>query len=436
MQPTFESAFLIEPVSSAATDEIARKMRETVRGTANRKITGGRVYYISEHGSDSDSGLSPEHAWHSIDKLNNAVLATGDNVLFERGSVFHGQLHAKSGVYYGAFGEGCKPCIYGSKYNMAELTWEKAGDGIWKCSAYGFTDIGNIVFDGGRHIGRRVFEPTFTQELDFYHDKENKLLILYCKKGAPNEIFGEIESGDRPSVISVGQEEDITLENLCVKYGGGHGISGFGNRNITVRSCEVGWIGGSILSGSTRYGNGIEIWGSCDGLLIENCYVYQCYDTGISHQGRNGGDFKNIVYRNNLVELCTWAVEYWLADDDMMMDGVLIVNNLLRFAGFGFCRQRRFTDVGALIKSWEHTNRAKNFTIRNNILDRAVYKLFDISCKGRNSEYLPKMIGNTYIQKRNSQGFGWNGSEFMFDNNIAGRILSDVDEKATVLFSE
>jgi hypothetical protein len=32
----------------------------------------------------------------------------------------------------------------------------------------------------------------------------------------------------------------------------------------------------------TRFGNGIEIFGACDGFTAENNYVYQCYDTGIT----------------------------------------------------------------------------------------------------------------------------------------------------------
>lgn len=44
---------------------------------------------------------------------------------------------------------------------------------------------------------------------------------------------------------------------------------------------------GSLFRGAkrpTRYGNGVEIYGGCDGYTIDNCYVHDVYDAGIAHQ--------------------------------------------------------------------------------------------------------------------------------------------------------
>ena len=81
------------------------------------------TYYVSETGNDEAAGTSPETAWKTLEKVSNeGVLQTlkpGDQVLFQRGSHWHGQLVPASGepgkpILYGAYGEGELPTIYGS----------------------------------------------------------------------------------------------------------------------------------------------------------------------------------------------------------------------------------------------------------------------------------------------------------------------------------
>ena len=48
--------------------------------------------------------------------MHDDKIKAGDAVLLKRGDIFRGNLvSAKSGVSYGAYGEGDKPCIYGCK---------------------------------------------------------------------------------------------------------------------------------------------------------------------------------------------------------------------------------------------------------------------------------------------------------------------------------
>jgi hypothetical protein len=48
----------------------------------------GRTYFVSSSGSDSNSGLSPDQAWRSVDQVNRAHLRPGDGVLFQGGQAF------------------------------------------------------------------------------------------------------------------------------------------------------------------------------------------------------------------------------------------------------------------------------------------------------------------------------------------------------------
>ena len=143
-------------------------------------------------------------------------------------------------------------------------------------------------------------------------------------KGNPGEIFHSIEFNTAGNIINVANEENVTIDNLCLKYGGYHGIGSGSTKNLTVTNCEIGSIGGCPLNFKStgeqaRFGNGVEIYGSCENYTVDNCYVYQCYDAGITHQYSGGTDkhnsMVNIVYSNNVIEDCVYSVEYFNATD-------------------------------------------------------------------------------------------------------------------------
>jgi hypothetical protein len=78
----------------------------------------GHTYYVSAAaGNDANDGLSPEKAWKSLDKVNVQHFAAGDRILFQSGSVWHGQLRPQGSGTEGApvcidrYGEGALPKI-------------------------------------------------------------------------------------------------------------------------------------------------------------------------------------------------------------------------------------------------------------------------------------------------------------------------------------
>src|ERR1043165_5368286 len=85
--------------------------------------TSATNYYLSGKGNDQQSGTSTLTPWRSLKKLSEVMqlLQPGDSILFERGSVFQGELKisasGKAGkeIYVGAYGSGAKPIITGSK---------------------------------------------------------------------------------------------------------------------------------------------------------------------------------------------------------------------------------------------------------------------------------------------------------------------------------
>jgi hypothetical protein len=93
-------------------------------------------YYISNSGSDSNSGTDPSSPWQTIDKVNSfRNFSSGDNILFKRGDTFYGSIIIfKSGspgspITYGAYGSGVKPVVTG----FTDVTsWNNLGGNIWE----------------------------------------------------------------------------------------------------------------------------------------------------------------------------------------------------------------------------------------------------------------------------------------------------------------
>ncbi len=96
-----------------------------------------RVYFVdSTTGSDEADGQSPERAWRSLERVNQADLHPGDEVRFKRGGVWRGVLEPVSGadnapVAYTSYGEGAKPLLLGSAPRNRLEDWTKVEDHLW-----------------------------------------------------------------------------------------------------------------------------------------------------------------------------------------------------------------------------------------------------------------------------------------------------------------
>ena len=428
-------------------------------------VIKGRVYYVSSDGNDANSGTSPDFPWKTLSKVSSFALREGDGVLFRRGDVFRGFIKAKPGVTYAAYGEGKRPELFGSPRDLADKNiWRryKETDNLWELKG-GFPDCGTLVFNGGeshafkqtpsyingRFVCRNAPEILFDPEkhlgnLDFVWLSEFRMteapskgerfpvpdvgrdvlgsLILRCDEGNPGEVFSSIEALTFGHMFEIGSSDNVRIDGLAIKYVGTHAIGAFGIciKGLKITNCEIGWIGGCIQNYSgtdpnnpadkrgsvTRYGNGVEIYGGCDGYTVSDCYIYEVYDAGITHQVSTDGTeyhLKNIVYRNNLVERCTYGIEYFLEktrdtanDEKSLISNCLIENNIIRFSGYGWGSQRPDKSTPAAIKGWNHNNSAKRFVVKNNILDRSSERLVHMIAD-RDTDRA-EMSGNVYVQ--------------------------------------
>ncbi len=451
-------AYIMRPMESYF-DEQAKAIRDKVLGFEDRlpaSVTG-TIWYISNSGEDSNSGNAPDNAWATIAAItnNSDKIKSGDAVLFERGGVYRGVFVTKSGVYYGAYGTGDKPCLYASPQNFVNALWESAEEDIWTVEVPDTKDVGSIFFNHGEAVGFKKLERTYVKEYgDFWFDEDggNKLYLKH--KGNPSEKYKSIEIGINRTIISVLDSIDVTIENLCLKYSGSHAVASCGAAaRVSVRGCEIGFIGGGMLGDTMRYGNAIEFYSGCSDMLAENNWIYQIYDTGVSIQG--DGVYENISFQNNLIEYCGMgSLEYWLSGEWNVnhCKRFDFSNNVCRFAGYCWGGEQRPDKCSSHIRSdTTCRNTIFGYEIKNNIFDWATDYLFEVggTCLSAYERYdsqpdeemkMPQKptinaINNIYAQKKGDLFGEWFSEKgIVFDESIAGFIEEFVGDKTAKIF--
>jgi hypothetical protein len=133
---TYNTAILYNEKHSRF-DALAEEKRLSIVNAPNGEYAvSGTTYYVSPNGDDENDGKSPATAWRTLPRVAAAKdeFCEGDAVLFERGGVYRGRIFMRSGMIFAAYGEGPKPCLYGSWCNYADPSLWQATDtpNVWK----------------------------------------------------------------------------------------------------------------------------------------------------------------------------------------------------------------------------------------------------------------------------------------------------------------
>lgn len=453
-----------------------------ILSTASEYDENATIYYVSTSGDDDNDGLSPESPLATPQGANKYA-REGDVVLFKRGEEWRARWKANPGVTYSAYGEGAKPIFNGNLYGDAAdpslWTLVEGTDNIWEYKNE-IPDVGCLVFNKGelygekicldirKDVGDKMFYIRYSTPFDFnnqcFHNNLTFIskfvqiskngvdvgtpanLYLRCDGGNPGDVFDSIEIMYRGNLI--GGASGVMFDNLCIKYTGSHGIGMGTVENLTVRNCEVGWIGGSAQFYKDyyviRFGNGIEVYGGCKNFTIDNCYVYQCYDAGITHQLQLGGTnpvtHETVRFTNNVIEKCIYNIEYFMgkADDPSVtrfMKDILYKGNILAYSGEGWGYD---PSRSASIKGWpHHNNHAEDFVIEENVFLLDKVNTSDLGVGDR--DWLPSYRNNIYFRPSGSKftNIGVNGSvkQYMSNGKTAQILNKEIGEiGANIIF--
>ncbi|MCD7938266.1 MAG: right-handed parallel beta-helix repeat-containing protein [Tannerellaceae bacterium] len=244
-----------------------------------------KTYFVSPAGNDQASGLSIKEAWKSIDRVNQIEFQPGDQILFEAGAVWHGQLFPKGS---GTEGKPIRLSSYGGKERPVINIGRAEGAGIrltnqswWEIEGMEVTSgaapelgvgrqgIAVIVKGDGEHMEHIVVRDCYI------HD-------IWGQMGGTGEYVGYYSCGilvrsqiernrDRslPPVITT--FDDVLVENNRIERFDKCGIVIWGGKhNIIVRDNYMDNLGG----------DGIFVNGCYKGMIERNEVRRSCMRSG------------------------------------------------------------------------------------------------------------------------------------------------------------
>lgn len=435
----------------------ADAMYDKIMNAPNTEIKEGSVvYYVSNAGKDTNAGTSPEAPLATITKANQKA-SSGDTVLLNRGNTWRVVANsengytAKSGVTYGAYGEGEKPLILGSAKDYTKASWTNVSGNIWKTQvssdAHDGNRIGNIYFFQNANdeeptvIGRVVRNGQrfasyndLIEEGDVYSDisdgwfgNDKGTVYVYCV-GNPATKYGRIEVAEKREVFIL--ESGVTFDNIAIKYAGGHAVNASNVKNVTVTNCEIGYVGGAPLNAEV-YGNGIQFGLGGENITVKNNYVYQCLDAGITFQswgvsGTNDDtEFENVTFADNLLTNNYYNIEFFTTGTSDYKIGannagngkftdIYITGNIMRFAGECWSATQRmdsadgtgnFRSANICVTQDAYYINTSNLNIADNIFDcttssHVYWTWDDVTADVDKTAHVGLNVsGNTFYQK-------------------------------------
>jgi hypothetical protein len=370
------------------------------------------VYVDSVSGDDSGDGLSASSPWKTLAKVEASVIPAGSSVLLKRGCAWREQLIPHSGrkgsvVTYGAYGSGDRPRVCASIDAAAASGWTEGSGGTWSHGCGFGRDVGNVIFvsiSGTVACGvKKWSRSALSSEGDFYYDGTEDRLHIRLSANPGSLGYPAVELAVTAHIVDQANKAWISYSSLDLRYGGAHGIGGGNTRGVSVSDCEISWVGGGLLKGSTRYGNGIEFWGNAEDELVERCYVHDVYDSGLTNQASGAGSVqKRITYRNNIVRDCGMgSFEYW--NRGSATSDIVFEHNSCLGAGSGWGSLQGRPDsntAGFQVRLDYNPASSRALSIRNNIFLGSAKGLLQVSIPGTSVT-------------------GWNGwSELELDYNL------------------
>ena len=241
-------------------------------------------------------------------------------------------------------------------------------------------DVGNLIFDQGRATGVKKWSETELQHpVEFVYAPRTWQVKLRLDAN-PAARYRSVVLALRRHIIDQSGQRHVTYEDLDFRYGAAHGIGGSDVQGITVRNCDVSYIGGghqlTDFDGRTvRFGNGIEFWSDARDCLVEGCRLWEIYDAALTNQDGGTNVQENITYRHNQIWKCEYSFELWNRDRASRTRHIHFEHNTCVNAGCGWGHAQRPDPSGRHLMFFDNTSATDDVAIRYNIFSQATDSL-------------------------------------------------------------
>ena len=421
------------------------------------------TYYIDPIlGLDENDGLSASSPKMDYTKID---VKSGDTLLFKCGSFLRGHLqnpYNNSGevITYSSYGEGEKPTFCGSLDVLSDHSvWCEEEKNIWVTEAIKDDEVCNFIFNNEDNCGTlRWTKEELCAQGDFFDTcfgyrnglkefPEGHKIYLYSEKN-PGEYYNHIEAvvyGRRWMVTS---GTNLRFENLRFINSGVHGIAGGPcAKNLHVKNCNFEFIGGAVWNYNLkiRFGNGFECWDIAEDVSVTDCYFYNIYDSGVTHQGSKEKcePCKNVHFDNNIFIKCGMGA---YEQRDLLPMYATFSGNVCIDAGEGFSKlgeeMPRYSEIwpqpmGHHIFLWriDETTEGGKIEIKNNIFASSPYgaAIYSIICKEAEDQI--ELEGNIYCESEKDELVArWHGknykdfAEYLKENLDKGAKSGSIDK--------
>ncbi len=243
------------------------------------------TYYVSSSGDDSDSGCSPTEAWRTTTPVNATTFGAGDQILFEAGGVWNGQLHplgsgtAGNPVVIDSYGAGARPIINGNGaaaavYLYNQQYWTVTGLEIKNTSStvaqragflarndttgilHGIHVVDNDINSVDGSWGVNDPQPTHTSAINFEVTDANTTGNWNDVHIAGNTIT-DVDAGAIYIGSPVGVQRDISTTNVVIEN---NTIRDAGGNSIVCVFCDAPLVQYNVATDSGYRFSGAALW--------------------------------------------------------------------------------------------------------------------------------------------------------------------------------
>lgn len=237
-------------------------------------------------------------------------------------------------------------------------------------------DVGNIIFDDGPATGVKKWSVAELRQPGDYCYDARTWQVLLRSDAHPATRHRRIELALRRHIIDQSHRGHVTYENLALRYGAAHGIGGAATHHITVRDCDLSYLGGGHQftppgGRPVRFGNGIEFWADAHDCLVEGCRLWEIYDAALTNQGSGTNVQENITYRRNVIWNCEYSFEFWNRGPASQTRHIRFEHNTCVDAGHGWGHGQRPDPNGRHLMFYDNSSATADMVIRYNIFCNA-----------------------------------------------------------------